>query len=59
MTHSAAVVDAQARLARARANLDLLGQSGSSEKYMECYFLVEALDLQLQRLLDEAPRVQA
>ena len=59
MTRSVAVTDAQARLDRARANLDLLGQPGSSEKYLESYFLVEALELQLQRLLDEAPPAQA
>jgi hypothetical protein len=58
MMQSSPVVDAQARLARARSDLDQLGHARTSEKYMECYFLVEALELQLQRLLDEAPRVQ-
>lgn len=59
MTQSAAVVETQARLARAHSDLDQLADARTSEKYMECYFLVEALELQLQRLLDEAPPVQA
>jgi hypothetical protein len=59
MTHSTAVADAQARLAKAHSDLDRLAHARTSEKYMECYLLVEALELQLQRLLDEAPPVRA
>lgn len=58
MTHPAAVVDAQARLAKAQSDLDRLAHAPTSEKYMGCYFLVEALELQLRRLIDEAPPVR-
>lgn len=55
MTHLVSVSATQERLEQARSRLDLIGQSGASDKYMECYFLVEALELQLQRLLDAPP----
>ena len=39
------------RLAKAQANAERLRRGGASENYLEAYFLVEALELQLQQAL--------
>jgi hypothetical protein len=38
------------RIAKARLDRDIWCASGPEEKYLEAYFLVDALELQLERL---------
>ena len=47
------ISNVKARLAMAESNTSRLHQLGSQEQYLESYFLVEALQSQLERLLKE------
>ena len=49
----------QARIAKAQAERDTWQSSGMQEKYLEAYSLVEALELQLERLRQEGLRTFA
>jgi hypothetical protein len=50
MTDAECRANVRARLAQAEANTDRLRQLGPQEKYLESYFLVEALQSQLDAL---------
>jgi len=52
-TDAECVANVKARLAIAETNTGRLRQVGSREKYLESYFLVEALQSQLDTLLKE------
>jgi len=51
MVIAEAVATLKVRLTRAVSNMNQLRQVGPQEKYLEAYFLVEALDSQLESLL--------
>jgi len=53
MNASERIADIQARLRRAVSATARLQQAGAREQYLESYFLVEALELQLARLRQE------
>ena len=46
----------QARIGKAKTDRDTWRTSGVQEKYLEAYSLVEALELQLERLRQEGLR---
>jgi len=50
MTTNEQIADVNGRLQRAISSTGLLQRAGAGEKYLESYFLVEALELQLARL---------
>lgn len=50
---SMAIANIKVRLAQAQSTTDQLREIGSQEKYLESYFLVEALEIQLESLLKE------
>jgi hypothetical protein len=50
---SMAIANIEGRLAQAQANTNQLRETGSQENYLESYFLVEALEIQLESLLKE------
>lgn len=50
---SMAIANIKVRLAQAQSTTDQLREIGSQEKYLESYFLVEALEAQLESLLKE------
>lgn len=52
MNNAEAIATLKARLAQAEINAEQLRQGGSQERYLESYFLVGALELQLDRLLN-------
>ena len=45
------IASLKARLRRAEQNAEMLRRTGSQEKYLEAYFLVGAVELQLDTLL--------
>lgn len=47
MTHDEDIDSFKARIARAQSQRDAWRAAGMEEKYLEAYFLVEALELQL------------
>ena len=53
MTGAEFISNVKARLAIAESNTSRLHQLGSQEQYLESYFLVEALQSQLESLLKE------
>lgn len=55
MIHSEDIRAIQDRLVRANADCEAWRASGMPEKYLEAYFLVEALEEQLSRQLAPAP----
>lgn len=56
MTDAECIANVRARLAQAEATTGRLRQAGAQEKYLESYFLVEALESQLESLSRPAPR---
>jgi hypothetical protein len=44
----------RARIARAESERDAWRSAGNEEKYLEAYFLVEALELQFARHVNQA-----
>ena len=50
MSFDREIGDLRARLAKAESVRDRWRASGRQEKYLESYFMVEALELQLDRL---------
>jgi hypothetical protein len=61
MTFQEDIVSFKNRIAKAESDRDAWRVAGSEEKYLEAYFLVEALELQLddhlrRRAAGEAPR---
>lgn len=54
MDNAETIATLKARLDRAERNAEMLRQAGSQEQYLESYFLVTALELQLDTLLDDA-----
>jgi hypothetical protein len=53
------ISNVKARLAMAESNTSRLHQLGSQEQYLESYFLVEALQSQLESLLKEQRTTRA
>lgn len=47
------------RLAKAESDRDAWRAAGREEKYLEAYFLVEALEMQLDQHVRAVPAVQA
>lgn len=45
------IASVKVRLVRAEQNAEMLRRTGSQEQYLEAYFLVGALELQLDALL--------
>jgi len=56
MTLQEEIAALQARIAKAESERDTWRTSGMQEKYLEAYSLVEALELQLERLRQEGLR---
>jgi hypothetical protein len=56
MTLQEEIVAVQARIAKAQSERDTWRTSGMQEKYLEAYSLVEALELQLERLRQQGLR---
>lgn len=56
MTLRQDIADLRARIAKAQSERDTWRTSGMQEKYLEAYSLVEALELQLERLRQEGLR---
>jgi hypothetical protein len=50
MTFKEEAADLSQRIAKAQSNLDTWRAAGMQERYLEAYSLVEALELQLERL---------
>lgn len=50
MTDAECIANVRARLAQAEVTTARLRQAGAQEKYLESYFLVEALEGQLETL---------
>lgn len=59
MTSAEFISNVKARLAIAESNTSRLHQLGSQEQYLESYFLVEALQSQLESLLKEQRTTRA
>ena len=59
MTHSEDIRSIQDRLVGAQADCEAWRASGRQEKYLEAYFLVEALEEQLSRQLALVPGAAA
>ena len=59
MTTAEQIAAVQSRLQRATASTAMLQRAGASEQYLESYFLVEALELQLARLRQAPPAAPA
>lgn len=59
MTFKEEIAAAQARVAKAYAERDAWRASGMQEKYLEAYSRVQALEIQLERLQQEAQRASA
>jgi hypothetical protein len=56
MTFQEEITDIRARLAKAESQRDTCQASGMQEKYLEAYSLVQALELQLERMRQEGLR---
>jgi len=56
MTTEEQIANVQGRLQRAVSSTALLQRAGAREQYLESYFLVEALELQLARLRQHPAR---
>jgi hypothetical protein len=56
MTLQDEIAAIQTRIAKAHSERDTWRASGMQEKYLEAYSLVEALELQLERLRQEGLR---
>lgn len=59
MTFQQEIAAMQARIAKAESERDTWRSSGMQEKYLEAYSLVEALELELERLRQEGLRTFA
>lgn len=59
MTLQEEIAALQARIARARSERDTWQASGLQEKYLEAYSMVDALELELDRLRQEGLRASA
>ena len=59
MNPTEAISDLQRRLAEAGRHAAVLRQAGTREQYLESYFLVEALELQLDTLVNARQRAAA
>jgi hypothetical protein len=55
MTATQQIAETKARLDRAVASTAHLRKAGTQEQYLQSYFLVEALEIQLDRLLKDPP----
>jgi hypothetical protein len=53
MNSAESIANAESRLAHAQSNINQIAHLGPSEKYLEWFFLVDALELQLERLRQE------
>jgi hypothetical protein len=51
MDDADAIAKLKARLAQAESRAALLRQAGQQEQYMECYFLVDSIEKELDGLL--------
>jgi hypothetical protein len=56
MTHPERISELKARIAKAEADRDLWRAAGREENYLAAYFMIEALDLQLDEALKPAGR---